>query len=60
MNTNGSTLNDISESDTRIRTLKICSNDLFEEYEIDGDVRDVNCWKLLYSNGKYAGSVIKE
>lgn len=60
VDTKNATLDDISENDERVRTLKICSNDLFEEYEINGDVRDINSWKLLYSNGKYAGSIIKE
>lgn len=60
IDTDAGTLDDISENSERVRTLKICSNDLFEEYEINGDVRDINSWKLIYSNGKYAGSVIKE
>lgn len=53
-------LKDILEDESRIRSLKVCSNDLYEKYEINGDVRDINSWKRLYSNGKFAGSVIRE
>ena len=55
-----STLKGIQEDEKRTRILKISHADLFEEYAVNGDVRDINNWNLLYSNGKFAGSVIRE
>lgn len=46
----GGTLKDITEGEERIRTFKICSNDQYEKYEINGDVREIDNWTFLYSN----------
>lgn len=51
------TLKDISQED-RTRILKICSNELYQKYEINGDVRKMDSWKFVYSNEKYEGSII--
>lgn len=55
-----STLKDIEEAEERSRVLKLCSNELYEKYEINGNVRDCESWSLLYSNGQFAGSIISE
>lgn len=52
------TLKEISEKEERVRTLKICSNELYQKYEINGDVRKLDSWQFVYSNEKYEGSVI--
>ena len=51
------TLKDISQED-RTRILKISSNELYQKYEINGDVRKMDSWKFVYSNEKYEGSII--
>ncbi len=54
------TLKDIEKMEERSRVLNVCSNELYEKYEINGNVRDYESWGLLYSNEKFAGSVIRE
>lgn len=41
------TLKDIDEQEERIRYMKISTPDVFEKYEINGNVREMQSWSLL-------------
>ncbi|MDE6622376.1 MAG: hypothetical protein K2K74_18180, partial [Lachnospiraceae bacterium] len=41
-------LNEIDSEENRIRYMSVSTPDLFEKYEINGDVSQINNWRLLY------------